>query len=376
MSIVTVASRRSGSRALLHVCVLAFTVGVAPACVTFPDPTVGAPPPPRNQGPPGWRVRTRDHVDLWLHGFALLQRDSATLSLFRPGYADRVRAAKDAAGVYSVLDANAETLTRGLAENPGLVNAHFVPLYFASWLDTREAAETFLAAGGDVRRARDGDARFRIALLAQLFPTAADRDWLRLFVNGLDDERAQFHQRWWDEQQRENADVLAVTDSILRAEIDGRLRPYLRSSLLDRGDVALSWPLGGEGRSVLRGTDRITIAVTRPATRDSAVVAVYAFVHEIVAPAVDLAIREQDAPDDSLRTLADMYTTSGLVRGGLILLQRTAPELADGYARYYLHLAGRQPTADPQAGLARIFPLPAAIAQDIEQQIAAVLRGI
>ncbi len=352
-------------------------LGGAPACATYPQVGAGTPPTPQEPGPPGWRVRTRDHVDLWLHGFAMLQPDPGPLTLFRPGYAARMRAAKNAAQIYSLLDANSDALVRGIADNPGLVNAHFVPLYFASWLDTREAVETFLAARGDQRRAADGDARFRIALLAQLFPTEADRNWLRLFVTALDDERRQFYQAWWDEQAQASTPALVAADSVLRREIDGRLRPYLRYSLLDRGDVVLARPLGGEGRSILRGINRINVAVTRPQTVDSAAVAVYSFVHEVVGPAVDLAIREKDAPADSLTRLIDAYTTNGLVRGGHVLLRLAAPDLADGYARYYLQLVGRSAgRADPGAALAAVFVLPDAVAQDIEQQISSVLRGI
>src|SRR5262245_15871069 len=39
-----------------------------------------------------WPVLTRSHVDLWLHGYAMLLRDSAKVPVFRPGYRDRVQA--------------------------------------------------------------------------------------------------------------------------------------------------------------------------------------------------------------------------------------------------------------------------------------------
>ena len=35
-----------------------------------------------------WPVKTREHVDLWLHGFALLSNDSSAVPLFRRGYRD------------------------------------------------------------------------------------------------------------------------------------------------------------------------------------------------------------------------------------------------------------------------------------------------
>ena len=65
------------------------------------------------------------------------------------------------------------------------------------------------------------------------------------------------------------------------------------------------------------------------------------------------------------------------VRGGHLLLQRTAPELAAGYARYYLRVAGlTPPTGDPSAAFAEAFPLPPAIVEALRRQIDTMLEGI
>ena len=59
--------------------------------------------------------------------------------------------------------------------------------------------------------------------------------------------------------------------------------------------------------------------------------------------------------------MGDRYTSAAAVRGGALLLQRVAPELLPGYARYYLTAARRTIGSDPVASLAIAFPLPAAI---------------
>ncbi len=41
----------------------------------------------------GWTVETREHVDLWLHAFALLRPDSSLVPTFALGYADEVQRA-------------------------------------------------------------------------------------------------------------------------------------------------------------------------------------------------------------------------------------------------------------------------------------------
>ena len=47
----------------------------------------------------------------------------------------------------------------------------------------------------------------------------------------------------------------------------------------------LSLPLGGEGRTISDGKQANMIAVEYPATADAAPEALFAFVHEAVAPA-------------------------------------------------------------------------------------------
>ena len=57
-------------------------------------------------------------------------------------------------------------------------------------------------------------------------------------------------------------------------------------------------------------------------------------------------------------------------------MRRVAPELADGYARYYLMQANQPTTGDLHARLATVFPLPEMIARAIERQLDVVLGGI
>src|SRR5678810_313055 len=71
-------------------------VGCAPAGSsspsTSPSPaanTSGAPTQTR-----GWRVTTKEHVDLWLHGFALLTSDTGHVPFFARGYKQQITALK------------------------------------------------------------------------------------------------------------------------------------------------------------------------------------------------------------------------------------------------------------------------------------------
>ena len=53
-----------------------------------------------------WPIKTREHVDLWLHGFAMLQEDTTFVPFFRRGYSTNMTVLKNRANVVTQLDAN------------------------------------------------------------------------------------------------------------------------------------------------------------------------------------------------------------------------------------------------------------------------------
>ena len=82
------------------------------ACTTLGGDPVPVPQPAPAQQPAGqWTVDSREHVDLWLHSFALLESDSNRVPFFRRGYRDSVLAARKRASVMSMIDANRQLMT-------------------------------------------------------------------------------------------------------------------------------------------------------------------------------------------------------------------------------------------------------------------------
>jgi hypothetical protein len=325
-------------------------------------------------GPPGWNLEIREHVDLWLHGYALLSPHETTLPFFRRGYRDEIAAAKARTNTFTLLDANADRLAPHLTSNPALVNGQFAPMYFPSWAELRDAIDALLRVDGNVSRAGGGERR-AVAILQRMFPTAADREWLRTFAISLDDERRKFYDAYWQDLQRGAMPAFSAADAALRSATTGPLRRYMVNANLTRGTVLMSLPLGGEGRAVLEGVERAHAAVPRPVHPDSGESVVFVFVHEIVGPAVGTASREFTGELPRGLT-ADAYETSSLVRAGHYLLQRADPELAVRYARYYLGLTGRDAGSDPSAALAAVFPLPSALESAVFAQVDEVWEGI
>ena len=324
-----------------------------------------------------WPVKTREHVDLWLHGFALLSNDSSAVPLFRRGYRDDLTVLKNKANVLTQLDVNRDRLAKQLAGSRELVNAQFVPFYFSSLDEMRSAIDRFVQSDGNPTAARSQTESAQFAVLGSYFPTGADRIWLALFSSALWDEDAKFYHSYWVQQQRERANVIDSTTAMWTHLLRPRIQGFLTNTQQRDGDILLSLPLGGEGRTlVASGNFRTAVAVNFPERPSDAPEAMYALAHELVGPVTSAAIQDNTTPAQQRDGVADSYAGTAAVRGGLMLLEKFVPELADGYARYYVAQTGATPTANPRAQLASLFPLPTAIRDAIKHQIDLVNSGI
>lgn len=324
-----------------------------------------------------WNIKTREHVDLWLHGFAMLQADSSLIPFFRRGYRDDMVVLKNRANVMTQLDVNVDRLQARLTENASLINAQFIPLYFSSGDGMRAVIDRFIAVGGNPRAASSQEEANAFAMLAEYFPSQADRNWLALFASGLWDEQAKFYHSYWIQQQRERSNVIDSVQSLWQNNLRPKLRRYLNSTQQANGDILLSLPLDGEGRMVSAvGSMPTIVAVTFPTRPSDAQNTIYVLAHELIAPIAASSIRDNTTPAQQRSGEADQLSSAAAVRGGLLLLQALAPEFAQGYANYYLRAAGQTPNAKPTEQLAALFPLPEAILGTMTRQLATVQGGI
>jgi hypothetical protein len=325
---------------------------------------------------PQWPVKTREHVDLWLHAFALLQDDTATVPFFARGYRERVTVAKNARGLYTAFDTARDELARTGASH--LLSAQFLALYFGSWEEMQQAVDYFLKADGDPRRASNQEVQGIVAFLNAQFPRPADRAWIKRLMETLADERTQFHRGWWLEQSRARDRALAVADSLWQREWRPALQRYLNYTQQAGGDLILSLALGGEGRAVSGGRRASQFAVAFPATADSAEVLLFSFVHEAAGVIAKVAVDDNLTPAQQRAGLGAQYGSAGLVRGGALLAEQVAAGMGERYARWYLAQAGR-PVADGRtalAALAELFPMPPEMITSLERQIALSFQGI
>lgn len=348
--------------------------GASPGTATTPAPSSTTASPAVSDAP--WPIKTREHLDLWLHGFAMVQADTTKVPYFRRGYRDQMIVERNRRNTTTLLDQNRATLSARFAVNRNLIGAQFVALYFGSWDEMSRAIDLFLQARGDAGRATQQGQQAVIAFLAGSFPSQQDRDWLALFKQSLDDESRKFYHDYWLAEQRARAPVLTAVDSVWQQIYRPKLQTFLSRTQQQTGDLDLSLPLQGEGRTVTAGKRDNAVAVAFPDRRDAAVEVVYVAAHEFIGAIANTAIADNVTPAERREGAVDRISSNALVRGGALLLQKTAPELVDGYARFYLRAAGVSSSGDAQAALVREFPIPELIRDAINRQIDAVLGGI
>lgn len=324
-----------------------------------------------------WPTSTREHVDLWLHGYALLTGDTARIPFFRRGYRQKMREVRRSRSVYTQLDANADKLSARFLANPALVNGQFVPFYFSSFQQIQQVTDLFLQTGGDPRAVDNATVRQLFVVLNNTFASPADRDWLRLFVQCLADENTRFYQSYWTSEQASRTATRQSIDSVWQRVYRPKLQRFLNNTQQGNGELILSLDLDGEGRTISYSPQQNSVAVGYPDSPAAALEAVYVFAHETVSSIATTAINDNITPTEQRNGAAARYAANAAVRSGAILLQRAAPELAQGYMRFYLRSAGMAPpTGDPTSLFVTTFSIPDAIRDAVTRQIEVVLGGI
>ncbi|MDH5234186.1 MAG: hypothetical protein OEW77_04450 [Gemmatimonadota bacterium] len=324
-----------------------------------------------------WPVKTREHVDLWLHAYALLVDDTTTVPLFARGYRDEVTVAKNARNLYTGLDSSRAALATTLRARPELEGAQFVALYFGSWEEMRQAFDYFLKADGDPNKAGNREVQGIIAFLGLQFPKAEGREFARRLMSGVESERERFFHAWWVEQQRLRTPSLAAVDTLWQRKWRPLLQRYLNHTQQANGDLILSLPLGGEGRSVPAGKSASQYAVSWPRTADSAEVALFTFVHEAAGVIASSAVNDNLTPAQQREGAGTRLSSAGLVRGGALLMAHVGAAEAERYARYYLAQMGRTvPATGALAALEAAFPMPEEMLTSMRRQIEIAFAGI
>jgi hypothetical protein len=356
--------------------VLATTaVLVLAACSSGGYPETSLPAPAAN-APIGWPVRTAEYVDLWMHGYAMVMNDTAKVPLFDRGYRDRMLERRRQLNVTTSLDANMQALRDGLEKSQNIQGGQFAIFNFQSLEELARVTDLFIRGEGSPNTVNDPTTQQLFVVLRNYFRTVAERDWLRMFVQGIQDENTKFYQSYWNAQQVDRGPVRQAITTAWNDTYKAKFQGFLRNERITDGSFILSMPLGGEGRSVLSPQGN-AIATAFPETTADAMNALYVFAHEISGNAATRAIEDNLTPAQAREGMAAKLSPIGSVRGGAILLQRIAPELVQGYERFYLRQTGAAvPAGDPNAAFIAAFDLPKEVAVGLARHIDLVLAGI
>lgn len=375
---------RTRSRAGRGVAAIALLLSAGCATAGSTTPASGPSPTDRTPAQGGaplvqatWPVRTQEHVDLWLHSYALLTPDSTLVPYFRRGYRDRMVALRRQRGVTTQLDASRARLLDRIAVQPSLATGpQFLPFYFASWDQLRQVVDLFLRAGGNPRATNDPALQQYFAVLGSSFQSAADREWLRVLVEAVDDESRKFYHEHWLSESRAHAGVVTHVDSLWQRTWRPAFQRFLNNTQQQNGEIYLSLPLDGEGRTVHFGKVQNAVAVGMPDALQNSETVLYAFAHEVAGSVASTAIEDNTTPADRRAGTTSRYEQSAAVRAGALLLERVLPSAVPGYMRYYLQSAGRQAPTEPRSAFLSTFAVPDAINDAIARQLEVILGGI
>ena len=323
-----------------------------------------------------WPIKSREHADLWLHGFAMVSDDSSVVPLFQRGYKAFATRARNKANAFTELDANRDMLAKALKEHPALVNAQFLPLYFRDWPELDAALTLLVKSNGNPRAASNQQETAILQMLDALFPSKDERDFARRLQTALRSEQEKFFHAWWLAETRRRDRALERADSLWQKVHRPKLQNFLNNTQQSNGEVWLALSLEGEGRTVNGGKQQNIIAVGFPDSASNALDVVFALAHEMVGSLTTASVDDNTTPAEKRSGGAARLQSIANVRAGALLMAHLSPELATGYARFYLRASGVKYEGDAMAAFVKAFPVPPGMLESIERQIAVAFGGI
>ena len=196
------------------------------------------------------------------------------------------------------------------------------------------------------------------------------------FAESADDESRKFYHEYWTTAARTHAPVVAHVDTLWQLQWRPALQRFLNNTQQQNGELYLSMPLGGEGRTVQFGKAENAVAGPMPESSAESESVLYVMAHETTGAIAAAAIADNSTPADRRGGLTSRYEQAAAVRAGALLLEKTVPASLPGYMRYYLQAAGRTAPNDPRAAFVATFGIPDSMRDAISRQLDVVLGGI
>jgi hypothetical protein len=310
-----------------------------------------------------WPMKTREHVDLWLTAFAEFNTDTTPkVPVYRRNYLDQLSLAQNQQGVLTSLDSVHDGMQAKWDRTPSLAGAKSLALDAGTWDEMQSAIKDYLSPPDTKKRDKHAVTPDVQSHLADYFSSTEDRNWLGQLTRGLDGARTQFFHTWWVAEERRRRPVLAAADSLWRLT-EPKLDRFLTATHQSSGEIILSLVVDGDGITFKVPNGRISLAAPFPDSVADAAQPIYVFAHVAARAVAADALAAGTTVAERRAGIGDRYAEAMSVQGGHMLLAKAAPELADGYARYYLR------TSRAGTDLASAFPLPDKIRDALSRQI-------
>jgi hypothetical protein len=303
-------------------------------------------------------------VDLWYHGLAVVGFEGfSPLPLYAPEYAERIRRAKEAQGVYpTTLDRLRSYFRVAFASDSTYEIFHFLPLYFGSPDPDSMLAELAAAALGETPD------EFGARVLADVLTRKNQREVAGQFVQALEEEWDVFLRAHRDAEAARREEFLAAVEQKWTEELGPAIQGFLSDRRLERGVVLVSPALGPEGRVFLGDPadagDNL-VAVGMPAEFDDPSRVLFAAVRELCYPVASREVARHGVPGKD-RVTAERWSSRAAIRCGAMLLEVRRPELAAPYRNAYVRAARLDPE---RVTFENAFPVDAQLLKEVRREL-------
>jgi hypothetical protein len=296
-----------------------------------------------------WEFRTVESADLLFHGLAVVGLQGfSSLPLYDRDYAARVRAAKEARGIYPTrLDRQAGSFLEAFERDSTFELFHFLPLYFGT-ARPETVLEVFseVAAGSGARSAYE-EAAFASSVLESVFRSRSQRQVLAEYADVLEEEWEVFLRDYSAESSTRQSEAAAEASREWHLRVAPAVAGFLDGRQMSGGLVMVSAALGPEGR-VFAGdpesTEDNVFAVSSAFSGTGLGISAY-LLKELCYPVASGVVAALGISRD--RVNAERLSGRLAVRCGAELLADGGAGLADDYRATFLAAAAATGISGP-----------------------------
>lgn len=333
-----------------------------------------------SQTPPEIKIIRDTDVDIIFHCLAYFQLPGNPANLYSSRYIQQIQKAKqDLETGKTLLDKEAQHLGEIYRKYPALqfLNlAFFMADDFASFKqamsfvdlkaeELEDPLET-LAQRGERDKSRPllfGNARRLIPVFQKHFPEAEEKEFLKLFSAGMEDEYNRFYRNYRESRQELDDAAFEVFSKYWKDQGLQLLSPWISQAKMDRVTIYLCPVMKTVGRGVpvkQEGEVQLNIVAPLPENPEEALQSGFIILHETMRRVTDDWV-EPGLPKDEAE--ASRVREFAAFTASRMLIQKRFPTLYVKFLKFFLNLsaADKRSIQQMENDFSEAYPLPALI---------------